>query len=216
MSSFQGTTVSGYEGIAPYRLYLDISNDDREFTTNIINPLAYSERSIDHTNYSVSRPTNGLSYDTWGGDSNSTLNSTYGIISRYTQLQQFKSFIDTYNLKQKMVGDFTMFVPIDSLDGVSYIDQKLQDSVLDPLDIYNFHTLDYAILPCQLFDKKIRLQTKLRNQYILANNMNIVSNSYAWDLGININEPSNKILNSIKTDNGYIYITERPLFPYVY
>ena len=140
-----------------------------------------------------SQPTNG-------GDT-----STYGMIRNDNRIQQFREFIDKYDLQYYMNGDFTLFVPVDKLMGI--IDDKLQTTSLNALDIFNYHKLDYVLLPIQIFDRKIRLQTKLRNQYILVSNTSIISETS--------DRNPNRILSSIKTDNGYIYIIEQPLIPYV-
>ena len=43
--NFQGGTFNGYESIAPYRLYLDLSWDDVEFQTLLLNPEFITETS---------------------------------------------------------------------------------------------------------------------------------------------------------------------------
>lgn len=198
MSTFQGSTITGYEGISPYRLYLDVSMDDREFSSNAKTPLVYSEESV------ASSP-----YNTIKTFQPSPNTSTYGIIRQEQGLQVFKTFIDRFNLIHQMNGDYTLFVPVDKM--MNIINDKLGSSPLEALDIFNYHKLDYVMLPVQLINKTIRLQTKLRNQYITCSNMKIISENG----GMKDNNP-NKILQSIKTDNGYIYIIERPLIPYVY
>lgn len=198
MSSFQGSTLSGYEAISPYRLYLDLSMDDQEFSSGAKTPLAYSEQSVNESPY------NGIKYFHPSPDT-----STYGIIRQRGDLQKFKTFIDIFNLKHQMNDDYTLFVPVDKM--MNIIDNALGSTPLEALDIFNYHKLNYIVLPVQLFNKTIRLQTKLRNQYITCENMKIIS-EYG---GIKDDNP-NKVLQSIKTDNGYIYIIERPLIPYVY
>jgi hypothetical protein len=193
MSASQGATFTGYESISPYRSYLDLSFEDREFTSNTRNPLVYSEESSHHGNFAT------IPDFQYRADS-----STYGIISRDMNLGKFREFIDKYELKFYMDGDFTLFVPVDT----DTIYEKLQTTPLNALDIFNYHKLDYVILPVQLFDKKIRLQTKLRNQYILTSGTSIISEQ--------TDKYPNRILSSIKTDNGYIYVIERSLIPYVY
>lgn len=192
MSSLQSSTFTGYESISPYRLYLDLSNDDREFTSGVQNPLVYSDGS--YTQYSKI-PNFTPSSDT----------STYGTIRLDSRIQEFRNFIDNYSLTYYMNDDFTLFVPIDL--NMNTIYDKLKTSPLTALDIFNYHKLDYVLLPVQIFNRKINLQTKLRNQYILVDNTCII------DPQTNVR---NRILASIKTDNGYIYIVEKPLIPYVY
>lgn len=198
MSTFQGSTVSAYEAISPYRLYLDLSSDDKEFSSNIKNPLVYSEESTSLYDYNPIKNFNP-----------SPNTSTYGIIRQYQNTSIFKIFIDKFNLITQMNGDFTLFVPINQM--MDIIDNKLKNTPLEALDIFNYHKLNYIIEPVQLINRIIRLQTKLRNQYITVSNMKIISEAG----GMKDNNP-NKILQSIKTDNGYIYIIERPLIPYIY
>jgi len=199
MSSFHGSTLSGYEGISPYRLYLDVSMDDRDFVGGAKNPLVYSENSIGMENFNpvrVFKP--------------QPETSTYGMMLGNTSTQLFCKFIETYNLQRQLSGDFTLFVPINNF--MNIINDKLQSSRLEPLDIFNYHKLDYVLFPIQLFGKKIRLETKLRNQYILTNDMSIMDDNTGVDSG----KIPNRILQSIKSDNGYIYIIEKPLIPYFY
>jgi hypothetical protein len=198
MSTFQGSTVSAYEAISPYRLYLDLSSDDRDFSSNVKNPLVYSEESTSLSTYNSIKNFHP-SPDT----------STYGIIRQFQNASIFKIFIDKFNLTSQMNGDFTLFVPINQM--MDIINDKLKNTPLEALDIFNYHKLNYIIEPVQLINRIIRLQTKLRNQYITVSNMKIISEAG----GIKDNNP-NKILQSIKTDNGYIYIIERPLIPYIY
>lgn len=197
MATFQGTTFSGYESISPYRSYLDLSMDDVEFTSNKRNPLFFSEISAEKCGNEYSR------VDSFQVKPNT---SSYGIIRNLSNVQNFKTFIDSYDLQHYMKDDFTLFIPIDNND--STIIDTLRYSPLNALDIFNYHKLNYVIEPVELFDRKIRLQTKLRNQYILTNGMSIITETSKKN--------PNKILQSIKTDNGYIYLIEQPLIPYVY
>jgi hypothetical protein len=84
----------------------------------------------------------------------------------------------------------------------------LKNTVLEPSDILKYHSLDYILTPVELLDRKLRLQTKLRQQYFITDGPNIIDEF--------TNTTPNKILTTIKTVNGYIYIIENPLIPYVF
>jgi hypothetical protein len=196
MSAFQGGTSSGYQSIAPYRLYLDLSGDDKDFVSNVQNPLIFTEE------LNTSQQTY-LSINSFQTNINSKT-SSYSLISQNPLTKLFSKFIDFYNLKSQMNDEFTLFVPIDSF--MSTISYKIQTSPLNGLDIFNFHKLDYILTPVEIINLSTKLKTKYLDQTIFIRNMNIIINK----------ESPNRILKSIQTDNGYIYIIERPLIPYLY
>ena len=189
MSSFQGGISSAYHSISPYRLYLDLSSDDKDFMTNIKNPLYTPqdqeyEELIDKT----SRQT------------------VLDILHTDKRMTQFKMFIETYRLQHHLKGNITLFVPID--DNIQILKNTLEYTVLDPQDMLDYHILDYILTPVEILDRKLRLQTKLRNQYFLTDGPSIINEFTAKN--------SNKIIGTIKAVNGYIYLIEKPLVPYIY
>jgi hypothetical protein len=66
--------------------------------------------------------------------------------------------------------------------------------------------VDYTILPIQLLDQIVRLETSLRNQTVTIKNTSIMS----FHDEVNLLE-DNKILKYIRTDNGSLYLINRPL-----
>jgi uncharacterized surface protein with fasciclin (FAS1) repeats len=189
MSSFQGGISSSYHSIAPYRLYLDLSLDDKEFMSNIQNPLyvpleTQYESLIDKS----SCPT------------------ILSVLYKDTRMEQFKMFVETYNLQYLLEGDITLFVP--SNNSIQLLKNIIEYTVADPADILRYHILSYILTPVELFERKLRLQTKLRNQYFITDGPNIINE-------FTENNP-NKITDSIKTQNGYIYMVDKPLVPYIY
>lgn len=191
MSSFQGGISSSYHSIAPYRLYLDLSLDDKEFMTNIENPL-YVELESE-------RPYESLV-------DKSACPTILSVLYNDKKMEQFRMFVETYKLQYLLQGDITLFVP--SNNNIQLLKNTLEYTVADPGDILRYHTLSYILTPVELFERKLRLQTKLRNQYFITNGPNIINE-------FTENNP-NKITDSIKTQNGYIYTIDNPLVPYVY
>lgn len=188
MSSVQGT-LSGYESISKYRLYMDLSYDDKEFSSGLINPVSYSDL---------------VRYEKINNKLIKENNDTYKYLSRGNY--DFLKFIDKYNLVEYMNGDYTLFIP---LDGVDKLFDLVENEGVSPIDIFNYHKLNYVLLPIQIIDKTLRLQTKLKGQYITCNNLNIVR-----EYGGMVDKNPNKILQSIQTDNGFIYFIQRVLIPY--
>ena len=205
MSSIQGT-FSGYEGISSYRSYLDLSMDDKEFVTNIPNPLLFSENSVDRNDFDKKT----IDIPSYGGYSKSSIGnpSNYTIISLTPSLSLFKNFISYYNLEKYVYSHSccTIFVPIDNnMKEMFALEQK---SLLTPKDIINFHILDFILTPVQLYNRKLRLEPMLRGQTFLTDNTSIITETS--------DKNPNNILKSIKTSSGYIYLIERPLIPYIY
>jgi hypothetical protein len=195
MANFQGGTSSGYQSIAPYRLYLDLSGDDKEFVSNVQNPLIFTdELNTSHLYLGIDSSQTNINSKT----------SSYSLISQDPRTKLFSKFIDFYNLKSQMEDEFTLFVPIDSF--MATLSYKIQTSPLNGLDLFNFHKLDYILTPVEIINSSKKLKTKYMDQTISIRDMNIITNRDA----------PNRILNSIQTDNGYIYIIERPIIPYVY
>ena len=216
MTTFHGTTFNQYQAIAPYRLYLDLSMDDREYATNYRNPLFITENSFSEDYNNIK--TFNTKEET----------SSYGVISKLENTQGFKTFIDKYNLKEYLNGDFTLFVPINDNIQDLYNIYENQDEIkeneyrpqwftkgfhtskTEPSDVLKYHMLDFVLTPVELLDRKYRLQTKLRNQYFTTNNASIVTGTVKGD------KNPNKIVQTLKTDNGWIYLIEKPLIPYYY
>ncbi len=198
MTSSYGT-FSAYESIAPYRLYLDLSLDDKEFNSGIINPLYYTENT---NNNKIINNIND--------------NTTYNIMSNNENLSEFKKFIDIYKFKNFLTGDFTLFIPINNF--INDLFNTIKSTQIEPLNILKYHMIEYIITPMQMFNKKLKFQTKLRNNFFMVDGDNNNLKIRKRDTGDmnNIKYINNKILQSIKTDNGYIYIIEKPLIPYIY
>ena len=213
MATFQGNTFSGYESIAPYRSYLDLSMDDIDFSSNVRNPLMYSEKSSEKC---------GNEYTVIKDFQPRMDSSTYGFLRRLPNTQKFLNFVENYDLFRYMKDDFTLFIPVNPIakDGsvgeLSTILNTIRFTPLNALDILNFHKLNYIIEPVELFNRKLKLQSNLKNQYILTDDTSIGNGKSLQIVTDTSTDNPNKILQSIKTDNGYIYLIERPLIPYVY
>jgi uncharacterized surface protein with fasciclin (FAS1) repeats len=80
-----------------------------------------------------------------------------------------------------------------------------------PQDLLKYHMVNYTILPIQLLDQILRLETGLRNQTVTIKNTSIMT---YYD-EINLLE-DNKIRNYYRTDNGSLYLIDRPLVYDIY
>lgn len=202
MSTFQGGTSSGYEGIASYRSYLDLSMNDIEFSTGIPNPLYFSEESS-HTSSHAHKTTEVPAYGAYvHGRGN------YVLIKNNVTTSRFREFIDVYKLQSYIDSHraSTIFVPIDSQ--MRDLFAIVQSTALTPKDIVNFHMLDYILSPVELYNRNLRIQPLLSGQTFLTKGMSIINE--------HDDRTPNNILQSIKTSSGYMYLIEKPLIPYIY
>lgn len=201
MTSFQGTS-SAYEGIASYRLYLDLSMNDVEFSTGIPNPLYFSEESShmsSHDNKTLSLPAYGAYVPG---------NGNYNLIKTNPSTSKFREFVDVYKLQNYIDSHraSTIFVPVDS--NMKDLFKIVQSTAITPKDIINFHMLDYILEPVELYNRNLRIQPMLLGQTFLTKGTSIINERD--------DRNPNNILQSIKTGSGYMYIIERPMAPYVY
>ena len=202
MSTFQGGYSSAYEGIASYRTYLDLSMDDIEFSTGIKNPLYFSEESVQTPQYgnkTVNPPA-------FGGFVRG--NGNYNLIGSNINTSGFGEFIKIYKLQDYIDSHraSTIFVPINN--NMKDLFRIVQTSSLTPKDIVNFHTLDYILSPVELYNRNLRIQPLLSGQTFITKNTSIINE--------HDDRTPNNILQSIKTDSGYLYLIEKPLIPYIY
>lgn len=201
MSSTQGT-LSGYEGIASYRSYLDLSMNDIEFSTGLPNPLYFSEESVHHSSYGNKT----MNIPAYGGYVRERGN--YNLIKNNVTTSKFREFVDVYNLQSYLDSHraSTIFVPVDTQ--MKDLFAIVQSTALTPKDIINFHMLDYILEPVELYNRKLRIQPLLLGQTFLTKGTSIINE--------HDDRSPNNIIQSIKTDSGYMYLIERPLVPYVY
>lgn len=199
MSSFIGGYNTGYSSIAPYRLYLNLSEDDKEFATN-----AYSAIKLNEDIYQKPDLTIIPDFHV------TNKNSLWGVIQSDVTLSKFVLFIKKFNLQrflndfdQSYNNQFTLFAPVN--DYMDYLLQLIETTVLTPETILRYHMLDFPILPVEMMSRKLRIPTKMRNKYIVMDNLKIVQE--------NDNTFPNYVLSSQKTDNGYLYKLQYPLVP---
>ena len=201
MSSIQGT-LSGYEGISSFRSYLDLSLNDIEFSTGIPNPLYFTEESAQTPTFDSKT----MSLPVYGAYVKK--NGNYSLMYNSPPLSEFKNFITIHRLEKYIDSHraSTIFAPINnSMKDMFLLEQT---SALTPKDIINFHTLDYILTPVELYNRKLRIQPLLTGQTFLTDGTSIINERD--------DRTPNRILQSIKTDSGYIYLIEKPLIPYVY
>ena len=208
MSSFIGGTNNGYESISDYRLYLDLSYNDKEFNSDLYTPSYFTELSNNYTTYNKSYPTLGnfsnpkkTIYNELSTNNNLFINLIDGI---------FPNLCKQY-LNNSVNNQITAFIPvnIDNLENVFKNGNYRIENIL------KYHLIDYYILPVQLFNKINKIYTKFNNQYITIGGTNDELFILNPD-NVNNKLYKNKILKTTKLDNGIIYYIDKPLIPYLY
>jgi uncharacterized surface protein with fasciclin (FAS1) repeats len=205
MSSFIGGTNNGYESISDYRLYLDLSLTDKEFNTNLYTPSYFTEMSNNVNMYNT--------YPTLGNFSN-PVNTVYTEL--YKNNNKFIELIDGIfpdlakkHLNGNVDNQITAFIPVNGIEGLNDVFKSGNYRVEN---ILKYHIIDYYILPVQLFNKINKIYTKYDNQYIIIGG----TNNELFILNRENSKYKNKILKTLKVDNGIIYFIDKPLIPYLY
>jgi len=201
MTSFQGGTNSGYLSIGSYRLNTQLYESEYEFMSGLP-----SNFTIQNT--MEFKPI----YDITKGFSPNEKNDNISIMQSIPECSNFLKFITKYNLIDNLMiqPDYTLFVPINNIEILDNIVQKYGEIII-PQNLLKFHMLNYTILPIQLLDQILRVQTSLRNQTITLKKTSIMTH---YD-EVNLLE-DNKILKYYKTDNGSLYLIDRPLIFDIY
>ena len=191
MASFQGTNT-GYESVSPYRIYENLFQPDREFPTNLVSPVADTDN-------------NGSDYVP-PAPSTYHLPTTLDVVQKHPKLVEFSKWLDFYHITHLLdqKDPYTLFAPLN----VSYLNAYLP--WMRPEDMLLYHMTDYIITPVQLFNSTYRIDMKLRSHFILTKNMKVV--------GLDTTSPYRDdfipIVETMQTDNGFLYFIEIPLLPY--
>jgi uncharacterized surface protein with fasciclin (FAS1) repeats len=208
MSSFIGATNNGYEAISDYRLYLDLSLNDKEFNSNLYTPTYFTELSNSYTTYPQTYPTLG--------NFSNPINTIYNELS--TTNNEFVKLIDGIfpnlckkHLNENVNNQITAFIPVN----INNLTEVFKTGNYRIENILKYHLVDYYILPVQLFNKINKIYTKYDNQYITIGGTSEELYILNPD-NINNKLYKNKILKTTKVDNGIIYYIDRPLIPYLY
>lgn len=196
MTSFQGGTNSGYLSIGGYRLNTQLFEDEYEYMTG--DPSIFTIQ-----NYMEKKPI----YDSVNGFKPTEKNDNISVMQSIPECRPFLNFISKYNLLDTLMiqPDYTLFVPIDQVDVLDKVVENYGEIVI-PQSLLKYHMVNYTILPIQLLDQIVRLETSLRNQTVTIKNTSIMS----FHDEVNLLE-DNKILKYIRTDNGSLYLINRPL-----
>jgi uncharacterized surface protein with fasciclin (FAS1) repeats len=201
MTSFQGGTNSGYLSAAPYRLNTQLFEEEYEFMSGL--PSIFTIQ-----NNMEKKPI----YDTTKGFLPTEKNDNISVMEKIPECAPFLKFLSKYKLLDILMiqPDYTLFVPTKNVEVLDQIVQKYGEIVI-PQDLLKYHMVNYTILPIQLLDQILRLETGLRNQTVTIKNTSIMT---YYD-EINLLE-DNKIRNYYRTDNGSLYLIDRPLVYDIY
>jgi hypothetical protein len=196
MTSFQGGTNSGYLSIGGYRLNTQLFEDEYEYMSG--DPSIFTIQ-----NYLKTKPI----YDSVSGFNPTEKNDNITVMQSIPECRPFLNFISKHKLLDNLMvqPDYTLFVPVNQVEFLDKIVENYGEIVI-PQSLLKYHMVDYTILPIQLLDQIVRLETSLRNQTVTIKNTSIMS----FHDEINLLE-DNKILKYIRTDNGSLYLIDRPL-----
>lgn len=196
MTSFQGGINSAYLSIGSYRLNTQLFEDEYEFMSGL--PSTFTIQNNINKKYI---------YDISNGFKPSSKNDNIFWMQKIPECNNFLKFIIKYNLLDMLTvqPEYTLFVPINNIEILDNIVQKYSD-IVSPENILKYHIVNNTLLPIQLLNQIIRLETSLKNQNITLKNSSIMT----YNDEINLFE-DNKIQNYYRTDNGSLYLINRPL-----
>jgi len=209
MTSFQGGIFSAYESIAPYRLYLNTTNQDIEFMSGIRDPLSLTEANTNL--FGTVKPFIGTT--SYAPLKLTFENSVYNRIKSNPKLQNFSKLIDNFKLHDLLESYRTYFIPTDD-DVLSWNElySKIRNGTLSPRDIVSYHILDYVLTPVQMFSSVFRVDTLLKNEKFIidgSKHPKIMLENNAFT------DKDNFVLKTEKTQDGWIYVIQRPIYPYL-
>lgn len=201
MTSFQGGTDSGYLSIGSYRLNTRLFEDEYEFISG--EPSTFTIQNNKEKK---------ILYDLSNGFVPSQKNDNISIMEKNSECHPFLNFIIKNKLLKNLSvqSEYTLFIPIDEVEVLDKIVKNYGEIVI-PENLLKYHIVNYTILPIQLLDQILRIETKLKNQYITIKNCTMMT----YHDEINLFE-DNKILKYIKSDNGSIYFIKRPIVHDIY
>ena len=201
MTSFQGGTNSGYLSASAYRLNTQLFEDEYEFMSGL--PSIFTVQN----NYNT-KPI----YDINRGFLPRNKNDNLTYMQKIPECNNFLKFIIKNNLQDILMiqPEYTLFVPTNQVDILEDIVQKYGEIVI-PQDLLKYHMVNYTILPVQIIDQILKLETALRNQTITLKRSSIMT--YYDELNL---FEDNKIKNYYRTDNGSLYLIDRPLVYDIY
>lgn len=239
MTTFQGGTPP-LESIASFRLYVAPSDVEVEFVDGKPNPLQlralldYAARTPNtHPNQDQQRlpgqpfPPQYAKAPPYPYASGQVVDfqvKPAGTMLRWLESQGSKfapllSFIRFYRLhayldatEQTGSNDYTLLAPVDC----SKLWAEARRGDRSPVELLRFMMLWHPLLPIQLMERKLRIQTMLDNEFVLLDGVNMTVRD--GEGTINANLPlvggPNRILQSKATDNGFVYVIERSIAPY--
>jgi|688.fasta_scaffold200986_3 uncharacterized surface protein with fasciclin (FAS1) repeats len=201
MTSFQGGTNSAYLSIGSYRLNTQLFENEYEYMSDL--PSVFTVQ-----NNNEKKPL----YDSVKGFLPNENNDNINFMKKIPDCNSFLNFLVKYDLFDELMiqQEYTLFVPVNDVFVLDEIVKKYGE-ITNPKDLLKYHMINNAILPIQLLDQIIRYETRLRNQTFTIKNTSIMTHVDELNLF-----EDNKILKYYKTDNGSLYLINRPLVHDIY
>jgi hypothetical protein len=209
MTSIIGGTDTNYSSIAGNRLYLELTNEDKEFTTGEFNPLKYTKSTPFIYNDKQ------ITYK--GTISRTPFINSFSVLDKLRNdksCSKFYNLVTKFNLEKLFYNNKSFFIPCDDNLVWNAVYEKLEIGIISVESFIRFHIVDYILTPVQLFGSIYRVETLFDNKTFLIdgktdNKLKVIieNNIYA--------SKDNYIIETTKTDNGWVYKIKEPLYPYI-
>jgi hypothetical protein len=239
MTTFQGGTPP-LESISSYRLYVDPSGVEVEFINGKPNPL-YLQSVLGYTARTPNtRPNQDQQrmpgqpykplvakappYPYASGQLVDFTVKPAGTMLRWLESQGGKfapllSFIRYFKLEpyldatdQSGKNMYTLLAPVDC----SKLWTEVRRGSRSPEELLRYLMLGYPLLPVQLMNHRLRVQTTLDQEFVLLDGINMTVRD--GEGAVNPNLPvlggGNRITQSKETDNGIIYVLDQSITPF--
>lgn len=225
MSSNHMCTSTNYQDIADFQLYLHLTdNQERDFQTNFLWDTLqnYKEKGI---------PINKIEEDLKSFPPlKRDVVTVLDVIKNDKRCTRFYDLVkvsQTENILDNTIGSFginrdkiTIFVPTN--DYFNLITQALNifRPYLTPKDIVKNHMVGIPLYWEEIKDRKLRIYSEYKQEkdnslsYLLDGKNQIIVNQRTMDISIEPIINTCRILNYIETNNGNVFIIDKPIVPY--
>jgi hypothetical protein len=243
MSHISGTDTA-YSSISNIHLYLNVTNDYVEKAENSYcnlfskgatdeNTGLYTPEYNDQWNPELFKKIkkydqtciDSLAKNTKATPKGALLSTPFTMLKQLPFLSSCLELVNIVNYQNILNSypNITFFAFENSNENSTIVNNFLSSYKNNPYyikEFLKFHTLKFDLHPSQLVNKKMRLTTLCKSNYIYADGTNNVLTIYVkHDELNNFSYPNQyeliKVKSWIKLDYGWLYIIEKPILPYI-
>ena len=235
MTSSQGSATA-LESIASFRLYLNVSDHERDFLTGRPSPLLLNDQLLSTQLVENTRPNQHQSH--LPGQPYKPLMSTApphsyasGLVEPFrvrpastmlawlqtqgSRFSSFLAFVQFYRLQpyldateQTAANTYTLFAPEDC----TTLWKLARAAHRTPEELLRFHMLDYTLLPVQIHQRVLRVQSMLDGERFLVHGYSVRDGEAVTNPDAKVLSP-NRITQSQSCDNGFVFAIQKALAP---